>query len=97
MESNYIQITEFLTHYSVEENFILELEEEGIIQIKRENNTIYIHEETLPRLEMFTRWYYDMGINVAGIDALHNMRNRLKELQLELNRLRDNSGLSDSL
>ncbi len=97
MEPKYIQITEFLTQHEVEESFIFELEQEGIIEIKQKENVIYIDEDVLPQLEMFSRWYYEMGINIAGIDALRNMRNRLKELQLELNRLRNISFLDDMI
>ncbi len=88
MEPKYIKINEYLVQENVEQTFIFRLEEEGIIQIRRTENEIYINEDLLPSLEMFSRWYYEMGINIEGIDALRHMRNRLEELQREIIRLR---------
>ncbi len=97
MESNYIKISEFITHHNVETSFIIELEEEGIISLQREENTIYIDEDLLPNLEMFSRWHYEMGINIAGIDALRHTVERIKQLQEELNQLKRQRFFDNSL
>ena len=39
--------------------------------------------EEVVELEKFSRLYYDLNINVPGIDALKHLLEKLKELQQE--------------
>jgi hypothetical protein len=44
--------------------------------------------EEVVELEKFSRLYYDLNINVPGIDALKHLLEKLKELQQETENLR---------
>ena len=39
-------------------------------------------------VERYTRMYYDLSINIEGIDAIHHLLGRVESLQQEVNRLK---------
>lgn len=80
--------SECLRIYEVEESFIDSLHEVGLIHVVDKEEESYIEYDELSNLEQFIRWYYDMNINVEGIDALHNMLGKVKSLQSEIDQLR---------
>lgn len=43
----------------------------------------------LAELERYTHLYYDLSINIAGIDAIHHMLERIELLQQEVRSLRN--------
>ncbi len=47
---------------------------------------------TLQKLEQYTRWHYDLDINIEGIEVIEHLLNRMRNLQDEIislqNRLR---------
>ena len=43
-------------------------------------------------LEKYTHLYYDLSINIAGIDAIHHMLERIELLQQEVRSLRNELG-----
>ena len=43
----------------------------------------------MPMLEQYARWYYEMEINLEGIDAIRHMLVRVEKLQNEINELED--------
>lgn len=81
--------SECLRIYEVEESFIESLHEVGLIEVVVSEQERYIEYEEISDLEQFIRWYYEMNINVEGIDALRNMIEKVKSLQLEVNQLRN--------
>ncbi len=92
MENQLIILKEYCIHYKVEPSFVEELEELGLIRtIKREKEK-YIPFEVLPELESFSRMFYELQINMEGIDAIHHLLNRIRTLREEMmelqNRLR---------
>ncbi|MDD3787091.1 MAG: chaperone modulator CbpM [Petrimonas sp.] len=89
MNENRILYSECLRIYEVEERFIDSLGESGLIQIVSQDDERFVECDNLSELEQFVRWYYDMDINVEGIEALHHMLNRVKLLQQELDDLRN--------
>ena len=88
MKPNYIKITEYCNYTNTENTFITSLNEEVILKIEVIDNEDFIEEDQLPELEMFSRWYYDLGINLEGIDAMRHMIKRINSMNDELNDLR---------
>ena len=43
----------------------------------------------LPELEQYARLYYDLSINVAGLDAIHHLLKRMEHLQHEVRLLQN--------
>jgi len=88
MSGNRLQYSECLRIYEVEETFIASLQEVGLIRVVDQDDDRFIEYEDLSDLEQFIRWYYEMDINVEGIDALRHMLQRVRSLQSEIAQLR---------
>ena len=88
MKEKRLLYSECLRIYEVEESFIESLHEVGLIKVIFHDEERFIEYDELSDLEQFIRWYYDMDINVEGIDALCNLLEKVKYLQSEINQLR---------
>lgn len=88
MNGNRLQYSECLRIYEVEESFIESLHEVGLIRLIDQDEERFIEYDDLSDLEQFIRWYYEMDINVEGIDALRHMLERVRSLQSEIEQLR---------
>mgnify|MGYP002410071704 CR=1 FL=1 len=76
--------------YNVDESFIDSLEDSGLLHISTdEDNDRVIEDEDVAELEQFMRWYYDLNINIEGIEALHHMLDRVKSMQEEIEQLQN--------
>lgn len=93
MKSELIIISEYCSYNNIEPDFIIKLENEGLIELYIEDNERYIHESQLKRLDQYARWYYDLSINVAGIDVIQNLLDRINQMEHDMNRLREQLGL----
>ncbi|MDR1877560.1 MAG: chaperone modulator CbpM [Flavobacteriaceae bacterium] len=89
MESDLVTLEEYSIHYKVESFFVEELGELGLIRIIQKEEKKYIPFESLPELESYSRMFYELDINTAGIDAIHNLLNRIRTLQEEMTELRN--------
>ena len=83
-----IPLETFCTYYHVETSFIETLESYGLVSISSRNEKRFILMEEVVELEKFSRLYYDLNINVPGIDAMKHMLEKIKELQQETENLR---------
>ena len=60
-------------------------EREGLLKPSRsEGNTRLYTQEDLERLELILNLTRDLGVNLAGVEVILNMRQRLKEMQREM-------------
>jgi hypothetical protein len=84
-----IPATDFCTSYDIEIGFIQSLHEYGLIEITTIEETRFVHTEQLPQLEQFIRLHYELDINLAGIDAIANLLQRIEQLQNENRMLRN--------
>jgi chaperone modulatory protein CbpM len=82
-EEEIIPLEIFCSHYHVEQTFLETLESHGLISITFQENQRFILKEEMAELEKYSRLYYELNINVAGIDALKNVLERIKQLQQE--------------
>ena len=48
----------------------------------------YIEYDYLQEIEQYVRWYYELEINIEGIEALHHMLQQVRDLQSDVERLR---------
>lgn len=63
-------------------------EREGLISPQRSaGNTRLYDEETLQRLETVLALTRDLGVNLAGVEVILNMRDQMERLQTEVDRL----------
>jgi hypothetical protein len=83
-----IPLESFCNYYHVERSFVETLESYGLVSISSREEQRFILMEEVVELEKFSRLYYDLNINVPGIDALKHLLEKLKELQQETENLR---------
>jgi len=84
-----IPATDFCTSHDIEIGFIQSLHEYGLIEVITIEETRFVHTEQLPQLEQFIRLHYELDINLAGIDAIANLLQRIQEMQDEIRMLKN--------
>ncbi|MCH5684469.1 chaperone modulator CbpM [Niabella sp. W65] len=67
------------------------MNEYGLIELVHSGKKKYITFEQLPDIEKFIRMYYELQINIAGIDAIHHLLTRIELLQQKLKQLENAS------
>ena len=87
MSINRLLYSEYLQIYEVEQSFVDSLDESGLIRIVFQDDEKFIEYDDLSVIEQYIRWYYDLNINVEGIEALHHILERVKNLQSEIDSL----------
>jgi len=60
-----------------------------LISITHRENKAFILREEMVELEKYSRMYYELQINVPGIEALNHLLERIKKLQQESENLRN--------
>lgn len=89
MNTELIIITDYVSQTRIERSFIYSLEENGLIHVYREENEQFLHCDELPLVEKYARMYYDLSINIEGIDAIRHLMERIDELNEEIRNLRN--------
>lgn len=84
-----ILYSECIRIYEVKESFIESLNELGLIKVEDSEDDKFIEYENIDTLEQFVRWHNEMDINVEGIEALHYMLERVRNLQIEIEQLQN--------
>jgi len=81
--SNLITANDFCFYHNVEYSFITLLEEAGLIEVTIVNQTTFIPETELSKLEKMIS-LHQLDINVAGIEAITHLLNRMEQMQENL-------------
>lgn len=81
--------------YGVHPQTLRLYEREGLIKPSRSaKGTRYYTEEDVERLELILNLTRDLGVNLAGVEIILNMREKMRQMQAEfenfLNYIRDN-------
>ena len=84
-----ILANEFCTRYNIEISFIDALQQFGLIEITSIEQTFYIPQTELQKLEQIIRLHYDLDINLEGIEAITHLLDRVKSLQSEITGLKN--------
>lgn len=87
MEAKLITIIEYCKYSNIEAEFINLLKSEELIEVQVVSGEESITIDQMPLLEQYARWYYEMEINLEGIDAIRHMLVRVEKLQNEINEL----------
>ena len=94
MQTEYlVAIDEFCTKHNIEVSFISSLQETGLIEITMIDDAGFIQLEQLHEIEKFIRFYYELDINIEGIETISHLLHRVNELQEEIVALRNKVGL----
>lgn len=88
MKKEMILLSDYCNKSQIELDFILQLEDEGLIETSTCNEGKYITFSQLSSLELFTRLHYDLSINIEGIDVIQELLQKMHKMEYELNVLR---------
>src|SRR5436853_5622405 len=78
-------ISAVATQYDIHPQTLRLYEREGLLKPSRsEGNTRLYTQEDLERLELILNLTRDLGVNLAGVEVILNMRQRLEEMQSEM-------------
>lgn len=89
MQTDLIIVNEYCRICEIEPSFLFMLEKDGLIEIDNIDGENYLPVSQLYELEKYTRMYYDLSINVEGIDAIHHLLKRVQSMQKEINKLKN--------
>lgn len=89
METGLIIVNEYCQKSHIDPSFIHLLEAEGLIDIRMIEGIRYLIASQLRDLERYSRMYYELSINIEGIDAIHHLLHRMETLQNEVSILRN--------
>jgi hypothetical protein len=96
-KGNLIPADEFCASRNIEFSFITTLKKAGLIEVTTVKKTEYIHESHLPDLERIVNLYYDLDINLEGIEAINHLLQRINEMQDEITLLKNRLRLYESI
>ena len=98
METEYlIAVDEFCASHNIEISFISSLHESGLIEITTIKNSVFIEADQLRQLEKYVRLYYDLDINVEGIETIDYLLHQINSMQDEIISLRNRLRLYETV
>jgi hypothetical protein len=80
----YIPVLHLCDLYQIEISFFKELNEEGLIELVSRQNSMYVHEDKLYKVERIIRIYRELNVNIEGIDVVLNLLEKVDKLQNEV-------------
>ena len=84
-----IPANEFCANHNIEVSFIRTLQENGLIEITTVEETGYIRKSQLQELERIVRLYFEMDINLEGIETINHLLGQINQMQDEITALRN--------
>ena len=84
-----IPANEFCANHNIEVSFIRTLQENGLIEITTVEETGYIRKSQLQELERIVRLYFEMDINLEGIESINHLLEQINQMQDEITALRN--------
>jgi chaperone modulatory protein CbpM len=79
----------FCQEYHVETSLIWDLEEFGLIETIRKDNTHYLNKNQIVTIEKIIRLHTDLSINKEGIEIILDLLNKIEELHQHNKHLRN--------
>lgn len=88
MEKTLFRVIDICRTNNIEQAFIQELHNNGLIEIIVQEEQEYLEEEQVLHVERYSTWHYELELNVQGIEVVHNLIEKIEDLQRELRYLR---------
>lgn len=84
----YVMISAVAERFDIHPQTLRMYEREGLLTpVRSAGNTRLYDESTLRRLETILTLTRDLGVNLAGVEVILNMREQMETMQLEVDRL----------
>jgi len=79
----------FCANHNIEISFISSLQQTGLIEVTTIKETGFIDSNQLRQLEKIVRLYYELDINLEGIETINFLLQRMNNMQDEIIALRN--------
>ena len=87
-ETRFVMISTVAERLGVHPQTLRMYEREGLLQpVRSSGNTRLYDEDTIKRLETILFLTRELGVNLAGVEVILNLRAQMSEMQLEVDRL----------
>lgn len=91
-----IPVNEFCFHHKIELSFIHSLKDVGLIEVIQLDENLCVPLSQLPQLEKLVRLYYEMDINLEGIETITYLLNRMNDMQQQIVKLKNHIQLYEN-
>jgi hypothetical protein len=92
-----IPVNEFCIHHNIETSFVYSLQESGLIEISTIEEKTFLPVNQLNQLEKLVRLYYEMDINLEGIETISYLLQRMNEMQQQIIQLSNRLSLYEDV
>jgi len=79
-----IPAEEFCIHHNIETSFIYSLKESGLLEVTTIEEKTFVPVNQLSHLEKLVRLYYDLDINLEGVETITYLLQRMHEMQQKI-------------
>ncbi len=87
-ETRFVMISVVAERFGVHPQTLRMYEREGLLTpVRSAGNTRLYDEDTIKRLETILFLTRELGVNLAGVEVILNLRQQMTEMQLELDRV----------
>jgi hypothetical protein len=86
---NLVAVNEFCNNHNIQISFISSLQETGLIEIAFIGETPFITTDQLSQVERYIHFYYDLDINLEGIETITHLLDRINAMNDEIAALRN--------
>lgn len=74
-------------HYGIHQQTLRLYEREGLLKPSRSDGNVRLYtDDDIERLELILGLTRDLGVNLAGVEVILNMRQKMEQMQQEFNR-----------
>ena len=85
---HYVMISTVAERYDVHPQTLRMYEREGLLMpVRSSGNTRLYDEDTIKRLETILFLTRELGVNLAGVEVILNLRHQMNQMQAEVDRL----------
>lgn len=81
---NLILLQTICLHYQLEPSFFTHLNEIGLIEIQKVEQSLYIQTDKIKDIERMIRMHHELDINPEGIDVIFNLLHKIEQLKKKL-------------
>jgi MerR family transcriptional regulator/heat shock protein HspR len=97
MRAKFLMISAVAERFEIHPQTLRLYEREGLITpVRSSGNTRLYDDQTLDRLETILTLTRDMGVNLAGVEVILNLREQLDQLQSQLDDVRESIRRDDA-
>ena len=92
---NFVLLAQFCKHHAIADSFVMSLNDHDIIELIEKEDDLYLHIDSIDKVEKIIRLHIDLSINIEGIDVILQLLDKIQNLEVELKSVKNNLRLTD--